>query len=154
MCYKRTAPALSIGQTHDQHAADSRIVVAGRATVKKGRRYRGGELLDAHCAEVAASAAAAATKADKAAALGGEEVKDAQEKEEQLKQRVRATCRLYTTRTHRGGAGWSACPSGSFRVGPNCLELGDGKPLMGAHGVVCLDCIKGRKARSETSHFL
>lgn len=137
----RAAAALVIRQSHDQHAADSRAVVAGRATVKKARIYSGGDLLDAHRAEVAASVAAAAAMADKAAAKDAEKVKAAQEKEEQRGQRVRATCRLCTTRTHRGGAGWSVCPCGSFCVCPICFKLGDGKALMGAHSVVCSDLV-------------
>lgn len=137
----RAAAALVIRQCHDQHAADSRTVVARRSTVKKGRIYSGGDLLDAHRAEVAASAAVAAAKADKAAARYAEQVKATQEKEQQRRQLVRATCRPGTTRTHRGGAGWSVCPCVSLCVCPLGFKFGDGKALMGAHSVACPDLV-------------
>lgn len=86
----RAAAALVIRQSHDQHATDTRAVVAGRAIVKRGRIYRGSALLEAHRAEVAASEEAAAAKADKATAKYAEQVKAAQEQDEQRKKRALA----------------------------------------------------------------
>lgn len=135
----RAVASQVIRQSHDQHAADSRAVTTGRATVRKSRIYSGVELLDEHSEEVAANEAAAVAKAASAAAKATDKVKVAKQKEEQQKERTMATCRLCMKRTHRGGGGWFVCRCGTFRICPMCSKIGDGKALMGAHSVVCSD---------------
>jgi len=114
----QAATAAVIHLSHDRHMAGKKKVVAGRAAVDRRRIYSAADLVAAHRARVAAKVAAEKAKAAKDAQKEATKLQVARDKVEQERQRVLATCRLRTSRVHRGGKLWSVCSRGRFRVCP------------------------------------
>jgi len=134
----RAAAAAVIRLSHDRHMAGKKKVVAGRAVIEKRQIYSAADLVAADRARVAAKVAAEKAKAAKDAQKEATKLQVARDKVEQERQRVLATCRLCTSRVHRGGKLWSVCGCGRFRVCPMCMKQSVGKALVAAHVMGCL----------------
>ena len=107
-----------VRRSHDQRVAGKKTFVSGRAAVEKGRIYSAADLVAADRARVAAKVAAEKSKPAKDAEKEATKLRVARDKVEQERQRVLTTCRLCTSRVHRGGKLWSVCGCGRFRVCP------------------------------------